>query len=87
MKIVFTEPFKSDYKNQSPEIQRALDKALGFLLVNPHHPSLHVKKLPGTNIWYARISRAYRFTFNLEGDTITLRRAGAHDVLNKERKK
>lgn len=63
-----------------------LDKALGFLLENPHHPSLRSKKLPGTEIWYARITRAYRFTFIIEGDVITLRRAGTHAILKKERK-
>lgn len=86
MKLVFTEPFHRDYLVLPPDIKRALDKALKFLLSNPRHPSLQAKKIPGTEIWYARASRAYRFTFQLKDDTITLRRVGTHAVLSRERK-
>ncbi len=70
----------------SPKIQRALDKTLKLLLNNARHPSLQAKKLPGTEIWYARISRDYRVTFQYAKDFIILRRAGTHDILNRERK-
>ena len=86
MKIVFTEPFKKDYESVTPQVQRALNKALKFLLNNPYHPSLHTKKLPGTSIWYARITRAYRFTFQFEKEEIILRCTGTHDILARERK-
>ncbi|MBI2639809.1 MAG: hypothetical protein HYW90_02865 [Candidatus Sungbacteria bacterium] len=86
MEIVYTGPFKRDYKDLPQNIQRALGKALGFLLENIRHSSLRAKKLPGTEIWYARISRGYRFTFQLDNQTIILRRAGTHDILNRERK-
>ena len=86
MKVVFTEPFKRDYKGLPLKIQRALDKALNFFMVNLRHPSLRAKKLPGTLIWYARTSRAYRFTFQYRDDTVILRRAGTHDILRQERK-
>lgn len=86
MRVVYTEPFQKDYQKLSSQIQRALDKALKFLLENPRHPSLRAKKLPGTEIWYARITHDYRFTFQVEGVIIILRRAGTHAVLNRERK-
>ena len=86
MRLVFTEPFKKDYSELSPKIMSALDKALKFLMVNIRHPSLRVQKLPGTEIWYARITRDYRFTFQYAGDTIILRRAGTHNILKRERK-
>ena len=86
MKVVFTEPFKRDYNELPPRIKRALDKALEFFIVNPRHHSLRAKKLPGTPIWYARASRAYRFTFQYRDDAVILRRAGTHDILRQERK-
>lgn len=86
MKVFFTAPFQRDYQRLPLPIQRALDKALGFLSANREHPSLRVKKLPGTAIWYARVTRAYRFTFQFESDAIILRRVGMHGVLDRERK-
>ena len=86
MRLVFALPFQRDYRSLPAEVQRALDKALKFLLENPRHRSLRAKKIPGTEIWYARVSRAYRFTFQLEADVIMLRRAGTHAILAKERR-
>jgi len=34
------------------------------------------------DIWECRVSGGYRFTFQVEGDTLVLRRVGPHDVLN-----
>ena len=85
MKLVFTAPFRRDYQSLPAKVQRALDKALVFLLANPRHPSLRAKKIQGTDIWYTRASRAHRFTFQLEGDTATLRRVGTHAILARER--
>ncbi len=86
MKLLFTAPFQHDYQRLPLRIQRALDKALGFLSVNREHPSLRVKKLPGTAFWYGRVTRAYRFTFQFENDAIILRRVGTHDILGRKRK-
>ncbi len=86
MRLIFTDPFQRDYQALPADVQRALSKALKFLLSNPRHPSLRARKIPGTEIWYARAGRAYRFTFQLEGDTVTLRRAGTHAILSRERK-
>lgn len=86
MYLVFSEPFKRDRKKLPLEVQEPLDKALKFLLLDPHYPSLQSRKLPGTDLWYARITKAYRFTFQIDGQTITLRRAGTHDILSAERK-
>lgn len=86
MTLFFTEPFKKDYEKLPLKVKRALDKALKFLLQNPNHPSLQTKKLPNTLIWYARLTQAYRFTFEYKGDYLVLRRVGAHKILNHERK-
>ena len=87
MKIVFTDMFRRDYRDLPDHVQRALDKALKFLLGNSRHPSVRVKKLPGTEVWYGRATRAYRFTLQLNGDTCLLRRAGTHAILNSERRR
>lgn len=87
MKVIFTEPFERDYRELPRQVQRALDKALAFLSTGQRLPSIRAKKLPGTAIWYARITRAYRFTFQIEKDMIILRRAGTHEILNRERKR
>lgn len=86
MKLFFTEPFKRDYAGLPANVKKALDKALKFLSLNPRHPSLRAKNLPGTDIAYARFSRAHRFTFQIRGDAVILRRAGPHEILNRERK-
>jgi len=84
--LLFTEPFKRDYGELPAKIQQALDKALKLLMSNARHPSLRARKLPGTEIWYARITRDYRFTFQHAGDSVILRRTGTHDILKRERK-
>ena len=82
----YTEPFKKDYETLPREIKRALDKALKLLLENPSHPSLQTRKLPHTFIWYARLTRGYRLTFQVQENLIILRRVGTHKILDFERK-
>ena len=86
MNFIFTEPFKKDYGELPTQIRRALDRSLKFFMDNARHPSLRAKKLPGTEIWYARVTRDYRFTFQYAGAFIILRRVGTHDILKRERK-
>jgi len=65
-------------------IQEAADKQLGVLLSKPDHPSLNRKKMQGLpGIWEARVTKAYRFTFQVEGDLYILRNIGTHDILGK----
>ena len=54
----------------------ALPKAIG----EPHrHAGLGLRKAHARGIWEARIGRALRFVFTLEGGTCTLIRVGTHD--------
>lgn len=74
--------FKKDFGNLPPEIQKRVDKQLIFLVQNPHHPSLHTKKMNDPReIWEARVTESYRFTFQIEKDIYILRRVGTHDIL------
>lgn len=82
MKIQTTRPFDRDYAELPEEVKARVDRQLALLLANPRHPSLRLKKMRGTeDIWEARITRGYRMTLQIAGDTFILHRLGSHDVL------
>jgi len=84
VKLAFTKPFKRDYKGLPENIQELIDKQIFYLLENPRHPSLQIKKMEGRQtIWEARITKGYRMTFQIVGDTYLLRRVGTHSILKK----
>ena len=77
--------FERDYVRLPGQIQALVEKAVRLLAENPRHPSLRVKRMKGLkSIWEGRVTRAYRFTFSWEGDVITFRRVGSHDILKAE---
>ena len=86
MRIIRTESFKRDFQRLSEPLQRSAEKALRFFVDHPRHRSLRTKKMggqrdpEGRDIWEARVSRGYRFTFALDGDTAILYRIGPHDI-------
>ncbi len=82
MKLLFTKTFLRDYRKLPQDIQQLTDKQLGFLLSNPKHPSLNLKKMNDPrNIWECRITMSYRFTFQITEELYILRKVGSHDVL------
>lgn len=82
MKLFFTYSFIKDYQALPEHLQKMVDKKLKLFLGNPRHPSLNIKKMQDPrDIWEGRITKGYRFTFQIEGDTCILRRLGPHDVL------
>jgi len=84
VKIRRTNSFLKDYRSLPPDIQARVDKQLFFLLENPKHPSLRLKKLKGTDRFEIRVSKAYRLTLRYAGEHLELRRVGTHDLLKKE---
>ena len=80
MRIARTEGFKKAWR-QLTEEQKALSrKSIQNLIADMRYPGLRVKKMKGTkHVWEARISRSLRITFQIDGDTITLRNIGQHD--------
>ena len=77
-----TARFAADYNALPPPLQQRVDKALGRLLANARHPSLHVKKMKGyENRWEGRVTLHYRVIFTIEGDAYILLRVGTHDLL------
>ena len=85
MILVPTRKFLDDAGGLQERTKKLLKKSLDLLLSDHRHPSLQSKKLPGTDYWYARIDRAHRFTYQIDGETITLRRVGTHAILAQER--
>ncbi len=82
MKIYFTKSFKKDYKKLPANIQKSVDKQMRWLLENPDHPSLNLKKMQDPrDIWEIRVTRGYRLTLKIEDETYILRRVGTHDLL------
>ncbi|MEW6386607.1 MAG: hypothetical protein AB1491_03725 [Thermodesulfobacteriota bacterium] len=84
MKLFFTQSFIWDYRSLPQHIKKAADKQLELFLANPQHPSLNIKKMQDPrDIWEGRITKGYRFTFQMEGEICILRRLGTHDILRK----
>jgi mRNA interferase RelE/StbE len=82
MKIQTTRPFDKDYDALPESIKDRADKQLGLLVENPHHPSLRIKKIKShPNILEGRVTKSYRFTFQITGEICLLRRIGTHDIL------
>ncbi len=82
MKLFFTHSFIRDYQALPNRLQQTVDKKLQLFQENPRQPSLRIKKMQDPrNIWEGRISRGYRFTFQIEEEDCLLRRLGTHDIL------
>jgi len=84
MKVRRTSSFLKDYRRLPTEIQDRVNKQLLFLIENPRHPSLRLKKLKGTDKYEIRISKGYRLTLRFVEQIIELRRVGTHNLLRKE---
>lgn len=77
MKLVFTKSFVRDYRKLPQRIQEAADKQLELLLADQNHPSLNIKKMNDPReIWEGRVTRGYRFTFQIEGELYRLKTTG-----------
>jgi len=73
--------FDRYYARLPQHLQERVKKQLALLLENPRHPSLQTQKMAGhSDIWEARVTRDYRFTFKIEGETYRLRHVGTHEI-------
>jgi mRNA-degrading endonuclease RelE of RelBE toxin-antitoxin system len=82
MRLFFAKSFVRDYQALPDHLQKAVDGKLHLLLSSQQHPSLNIKKMQDPrNIWEGRITKGYRFTFQIEGEDFILRRLGTHDIL------
>ena len=74
MKIVFTTRAANAAADATQAVRKALQKQLGFLERDLHHPSLRAKKYDeGRDLWQARINRDWRFYFEIVDDTYLIK--------------
>jgi len=65
--------FEKSYADAPLQIQKLFDRKLALLVQNLRHPSLRAKKYDeARDIWQARVDRAWRFYFQIRGDTYYL---------------
>ena len=80
MALIFTNRFKKAYQRLPKTTQNKVKKALRLLVENPRHPSLHIKRIQGTDkISEGRIDLKYRFSFEYDNEDILLRNVDNHD--------
>jgi mRNA-degrading endonuclease RelE of RelBE toxin-antitoxin system len=80
VRIARTARFKKAWEQLNEDEKALARKAIRNLAVDIRYPALRAKKIKGAeDIWEARASRSLRMTFQIEGDTITLRNIGRHD--------
>ena len=61
MKHLTLPRFWQHYQALPKKVQKLADKNFQLLKTNPHHPSLHFKKIGQQNpLWSVRIGRQYR---------------------------
>jgi hypothetical protein len=80
MPVRRTVRFDRAYLKLPPSIRAKIDRAIRLLDENWRHPSLRAKRLSGhQDIFYARIDRNHRMTYERHGDELLLRNVGPHD--------
>ena len=68
-----TDRFARNLYAAPSRVQKDFEKQLRYLLRDLRYPSLKAKKYDeARNIWQARVNQAWRFYFQIEGDTYVL---------------
>jgi len=83
----FSARFERAYAKLPIAVAEMFDKKLPLFLENTRHPSFRAKKMEGVknpDIWEARLTVHYRWTFHVADDgTLIFRTIGTHDILKK----
>ncbi len=77
--IEFAPKAQKQIKKLPETIFRKFKRQVQYLIDNPAHPSLRVKRKGGSNDFEARIDYHYRFTFIKKENTICILTIGPHD--------
>lgn len=72
-----TDSFWRLYHALPKEVRDSADKCFALLQQNPHHPSLHFKKIG--NFWSVRVNLAYRALAVFDGEDFIWVWIGIHD--------
>jgi hypothetical protein len=80
MSIQRTARFDRAYLVLPSSVRAKVDRAIRFLDENWRHPGLRARRLSGLrDIFYARVDREHRITYERRGDVLVLRNVGRHD--------
>ena len=75
-----TARFDKAYVVLPPPIRAKVDRAILLLDENWRHPGLRARRLSGhRDVFYARVDRDHRITYERRGDVLVLRNVGRHD--------
>lgn len=80
MKLTIAPEAKDQLSELPVHIQKKANRQFSYLLLDHRHPSLHARKMSGSNVFEARIDIHYRFTFLVEQDEIYILTIGTHDT-------
>ena len=74
MNIDIAPKAKKQYETLPEPLQALAKKQFRYLLDNPRHPSLNVKKYKGSfpDVWQGRINKRVRFYFQIRGETFLI---------------
>lgn len=79
MKLRFHPRIAEQLADATSSVRRAFDKQVALLAENLRHPSLRAKKYDEANdVWQARVTKGWRFYFQIEDDTYTILSVRAH---------
>ena len=81
MRVVVSQRAAEQLAAAPDNIARTFFKQLAHLLRDRSHPSLDAKKYPESadpDLWQARITKAWRFYFKIEGDLYNITNATEH---------
>jgi len=80
MPIRRTARFDKAYLALPSPVRAKVDRALLLLDENWRHPGLRARRLSGhRDIFYARVDRNHRLTYERRGDVLVLRNVSRHD--------
>ena len=83
----FSPRFEHAYVGLPRRIANLFDKKLPLFLKNPYHTSFRSRKIEGVenpDIWEARLTIHYRWTFHVAEDgALIFRNIGTHDILKR----
>lgn len=79
MKLRFHPRIAEQLADAPSTVRKAFDKQVTFLAEDLRHPSLRSKKYDEANdVWQARVTKGWRFYFQIQGDTYTILSVTAH---------
>lgn len=76
---IFTKKFKEQFNKLPHSLQKRFNTKFSLLLANPRYPSLRARKMGGSDIFEARLTEHYRFTYKLTGKESWFITIGPHD--------